>query len=197
VPDMATVVADYDEGCQVLISATMCNDVQLGEIIRGHTGNIRFGGEPSEGFIVGSQKHALTGKPAPPGGSLGMVGEKVVPPQPREDTYALWEHFIECVRSRNPETLCPADLGYAAITTVNLGVKSYREGKAYFVDKATGEVCDADGSWAARWEERSHLRGKPNQVMGWKAGDEGSLLHLPGYQKLEGDWVDGKDPASA
>ena len=29
VPDVATVVADYDEGCQVLISATMCNDVQL------------------------------------------------------------------------------------------------------------------------------------------------------------------------
>src|SRR5262249_8232730 len=27
VPDMATVVADYDEGCQVLISATMCNSV--------------------------------------------------------------------------------------------------------------------------------------------------------------------------
>ena len=43
VPDVATVVADYDEGCQLLISATMCNDVQLGEIIRGHLGNIRFG----------------------------------------------------------------------------------------------------------------------------------------------------------
>ena len=38
VPDVATVVADYDEGCQVLISATMCNETQLGEIIRGHTG---------------------------------------------------------------------------------------------------------------------------------------------------------------
>ena len=51
------------------------------------------------------------------------------------------------------------------------------------------------GAWAARWEERSHLRGKPNQVHGWKAGDEGSLLKPPDYQKLEGDWVDGKDPA--
>ena len=26
VPDVATVVADYDEGCQVIITATMCND---------------------------------------------------------------------------------------------------------------------------------------------------------------------------
>ena len=30
VPDVATVVADYDEGCQVIITATMCNDTQLG-----------------------------------------------------------------------------------------------------------------------------------------------------------------------
>ena len=50
-------------------------------------------------------------------------------------------------------------------------------------------------AWAARWEERSHLRGKPNQVIGWKAGTEGSLLGVESYQQLEGDWVDGKDPA--
>ena len=176
VPDMATVVADYDEGCQLLISATMCNDVQLGEVIRGHTGNIRFGGNPGDGFILGNQDHALKGKPAPAGASMGTDGEKFNPQQPGEDTYALWEHFLECTRSRNPETLCPAELGYAAITTVNLGVKSYREGKAYYFDKETGKVSDADESWAKRWEEVSHKRGKPNQIMGWKAGEEGSLL---------------------
>ena len=26
-------------------------------------------------------------------------------------------------------------------------------------------------------------------------GDEGALLHPPDYQKLEGDWKDGEDPA--
>ena len=197
VPDMATVVADYDEGCQVLISATMCNDVQLGEVIRGHTGNIRFHGDPGGGFVVGTQDHALKGKPAPAGGNLGLEGEKFAPPQPKEDTYALWEHFLECCRSRNPETLCPAETGYAAITTVNLGVKSYREGKAYYFDKETGKVTDADESWAKRWEEVSHKRGKPNQIAGWKAGETGSLLNLPDYQKLEGDWVDGNDPAAS
>ena len=54
---------------------------------------------------------------------------------------------------------------------------------------------DCDGAWAARWEERSKLRGKPNQVIGWKAGNTGSLLEPPSYQKLEGDFIDGKDPA--
>jgi predicted dehydrogenase len=198
VPDTATVVADYDEGCQVIISATMCNDVQLGEIIRGHTGNIRFGGEGHDGlFVVGSQRHALTGKPAPPGGNLGLEGHTYAPEQPEDDTYALWEHYLGCVRSRNPETLCPADLGYAAIATVNLGVQSYREGKAFYFDKDTGKISEADASWSKKWEEISHQRGKPAQVIGWHAGEEGSLLHLPTYQKLEGDWVDGKDPAGS
>jgi predicted dehydrogenase len=192
-PDVATVVADYDEGCQVMISATMCNDVQLGEVIRGHTGTILFEGDARQGFRVVPQK--LEGRPAPPGANKGEGGEQFKPEQPRDDTRALWDHFMECVRSRNPETLCPASLGYAAIATVNLGVDSYRNGKAYFLNRDTGAITEADGSWAARWEERSKLRGKPNQVMGWKADAlEGSTLTAPDYQKLEGDWING-DPA--
>src|SRR5204863_1294679 len=64
VPDVATVVADYDEGCQVIISATMCNDVQLGEKIRGHMGTIEFtgGGDFMDGFEVFAQVPA--GRPA-------------------------------------------------------------------------------------------------------------------------------------
>jgi hypothetical protein len=194
VPDVATVVADYDEGCQVLISATMCNDVQLPEVIRGHTATIKFDPRPNEGFTVVQQK--LEGRPAPPGTNQGEGGDPFRPEQPREDTRALWEHFLECVRSRNPETLCPADLGYAAIATVNLGVRSYREGKAFYLNKEDGSVSDADTGWAARWEERSKLRGKPNQVIGWKGGDAGSIIESPEYnQKLEGAWIDGKDPA--
>jgi predicted dehydrogenase len=37
VPDVAAVVADYDEGCQVLITATMANDHRIEECIRGHS----------------------------------------------------------------------------------------------------------------------------------------------------------------
>jgi len=42
VPDVATIVADYDEGCQLLISATMINDHGLDEIIRGRSATVRF-----------------------------------------------------------------------------------------------------------------------------------------------------------
>jgi predicted dehydrogenase len=195
VPDVATVVADYEEGCQLIISATMCNDVQLGEVIRGHAGTIRFEGEKA--FRVAPQEAG--GRPAKPGENKGDGGELIstnFDSSRDRDTRALWNHFIECVRSRNPETLCPAETGYAAIATVNLGVDSYRYGKAYFFDKATGKVSEANDSWAKRWEKVSHERGKPNQVMGWKAGPlEGSTVKAPGYQRLEGDWIDGKDPA--
>jgi len=194
VPDVATVVADYDQGCQVIISATMCNDVQLGEVIRGHTATIKFGGGPNDGFSVVQQK--IEGRPAPPGSNSGEGGEVIKPAQPKDDTRALWEHFLGCIRSRNPETLCPAELGYAAIATVNLGVDSYRQGKAYYFDGETGKVTDADTSWAKKWEKVSHERGKPVQVMGWRADPlEGSTVKAPDYQKLEGVWKDGQDPA--
>ena len=196
VPDVATVVADYDEGCQVLISATMCNDTQLPEVIRGHTGTITFDG--ADGFRIKPQK--IDGRPAPPGREKGDGGDYVKADFDNSndrDTRALWDHYIECIRSRNPETRCPAETGYAAITTVNLGVDSYRYGKAYYFDKDTGQVSEADKSWAKKWEKISKERGKPEQIMGWNADPlEGSTLTAPDYQKLGGDWIDGKDPAA-
>ena len=197
VPDVATVVADYDEGCQVLIAATMCNDHQLDEVIRGHTGTIQFNEALGQIKLIPQE---IGGKPAPPGQNR-TEGETFKTSFNRAndaDTRALWDHFIGCLRSRNPETLCPPETGYAAIATVNLGVDSYRHGKAYFFDKATGKVSDADDSWAKRWEKVSHERGKPEHVMGWKADPlYGSTVTPLPYQKLEGDWIDGKDPAKA
>ncbi|MGL4465405.1 MAG: gfo/Idh/MocA family oxidoreductase, partial [Planctomycetia bacterium] len=111
-------------------------------------------------------------------------------------TRAHWENFIACVRDRNPKTNNPPDLGAAAFTLINMGVQSYRDGSAMFFDKESRKVSTADASWAKKWEKRSHDRGKPEHVMGWKAGDTGSLLYPPDYQKLEGPWVNGEDPAT-
>ena len=74
VPDMATVVADYDEGCQVIISATMCNDVQLPEVIRGHTATMMFEGGRRRASASSSRR--LEGRPAPPGTNQGEGGEQ-------------------------------------------------------------------------------------------------------------------------
>jgi len=194
VPDVATVVADYNEGSQVIVTATMCNDFAIEEVIRGHTATIRFNGQ--ESFDILPQK--LANKPGTPSRSMGgEQGEKVtggLKPDRDADTKAHWENFFECMRKRQHETDNPPELGYAAIATVNLGVKSYREGKAFYWDQENHRETLADESWAKGWEKRSHERGKPVHVMGWHAGDTGSLLHPPAYQRLEGPWINGQPP---
>jgi len=201
VPDVATVVADYNEGCQVIISATMCNDTQLGEIIRGHLATIKFvgGGDYIKGFEVYGQK--IAGGPVKPKEDAAKPVYAFENPhfsteKPKNATYYLWENFLQCVRDRNRDTLCTPELGAAAFSTVNMGVLSYRQGKALFWDNNKRVPVEADASWAQRLEARSKKRGKPSQIIGWNAGDTGSLLEPPEYQKLEGPWVDGKDPAS-
>lgn len=195
VPDTATIVADYDEGCQVLISATMCNDTQLGEMIRGRLATIKFtgGGDYMKGFEVYGQE--ISGGPKKPKEGLGKPVHEYRNEKSGNATYALWENFLECVKAGKRETLSTPELGAAAFTTVAMGVQSYRQGKALFWSKDKQQVVEADSSWASRLEERSKKRDKPNQIIGWRGGDKGSVVVPPPYQKLEGPWVDGKDPA--
>jgi hypothetical protein len=101
------------------------------------------------------------------------------------------------VAKKNRQTLSTPELGAAAFATVNMGVQSYRFGKVLFWDKEKRVVKEADASWASQWEARSKKRGKPNQIIGWAGEDKGSLLTPPAYQKLEGPWVGGKDPAGS
>ena len=194
VPDMATVVADYDEGCQVLISATMCNDVQLPEVIRGHTATIRSSRIRATASRVVQQK--LEGKPAPPGTNQGEGGDRFRPDQPREDTTDPLGALPRVHALAQPGDALP---GRPRLRRDHHGqpgrpVVPRRQGPLTST-RRTARSSRPTARWAARWEERSQLRGKPNQVIGWKAGDTGSLLEPPSYQKLEGDWVNGKDPA--
>lgn len=199
VPDVATVVADYEEGCQVIISATMCNDTQLGEMIRGRLATIKFtgGGDYMSGFEVYGQN--IAGGPAKPVQGFGTPVYVYKNEKTGNATRALWENFLDCCRIddkiKRRETLSTPELGAAAFSTVNMGVLSYRFGKVLMWDKEKRAPKDADASWAAMWEARSKKRGKPNQILGWAGGDKGSTLEPPEYQKLEGPWIGGKDPA--
>lgn len=151
VPDVATVVADYDEGCQLLITATMINNYPIEEVIRGRLGTLKF-----------TRKNAMMGYEILPQ-DLGKGGPAVARMKSDEsgnfvpstlddaskkakysyltDTYALWEDFLECCRSRKQETLSSAELGAAAFTTVNLGVQSYRQGQVMFWNKELRQTC--------------------------------------------------------
>lgn len=204
VPDVAAVVADYNEGCQVLVTATMCNDHRIEEVIRGHTGTLVFDRKPIKkddpkspqefGYTILPQ--SIGNAPKGPSGEVIKEGEFVSGGLKGDDTYALWENHLKCVAEQNQDTFCTPELGAAAFSTVNMGVQSYRFGKALFWDKEARKPVDADASWAAMWEKRSQERGKPNQIMGWTGGDKGSTLEPDAYQKLEGPWKDKTtDPA--
>jgi predicted dehydrogenase len=201
VPDTATVVADYDEGCQVIISATMCNDTQLGEVIRGRLATIKFtgGGDYMSGYEVYAQN--IAGGPAKPMQGYGTPVEVFKNEKRGNATYALWENFLDHVRmsdkEKRRETLSTPELGAAAFATVNMGVQSYRFGNVLFWDKEKRTVKHADSSWASKWEARSKKRGKPNNIIGWAGGDKGNVVDAPDYQQLEGPWTGGKDPAGS
>ncbi len=207
VPDVATVVADFHEGCQFMVSATMMNDVQLGEMIRGHLGTVKFSPEGRQDFLKGFEVFGqnISGGPKKPGGAVGDAVHTYENPNfgtaangvENGATYALWQNFIECVGAKKRETLSTPELGAAAFSTVNMGVQGYRQGKVLFWDKDARKVKDADPSWATTWEKRSKERGKPNQIAGWTGGDKGSTLTPPWYQAYEGPWADDTtDPAA-
>ena len=191
VPDVATVVADYGEGVQGLITATMaCANTPIRQLIRGHHGSIVFGtGESFTGFKFVSERPQVT--------LNSKIKDKDIEVGKVEDsTYNHQKNFVECCLNNTPDQVnCPPDLGAAAIVTVNLGARSYREGKVFHFDPDTQTISDGNSSWADGWEKMSKERAKPKHIAGWQAGDEGSLLVDPDYQSLEGPWVDGKDPA--
>jgi predicted dehydrogenase len=204
VPDVATVVADYNEGCQLIITATMINDHSIEECIRGRLATIKFGNrQRREGdrqvneFGMEIQPQNIGNRPQGPNAPPAGAGQFIPGGLQGDDTAALWRNFLECVRGRNRETWSTPELGAAAFTTVNMGVQSYRQGRVLFWDAEHRRPTQADSSWATRLEQRSHDRGQPSQIIGWQGGNRGSTLEPPAYQRLEGPWTNGRDPAPA
>lgn len=191
VPDVATVVADYGEGVQGLITATMCcEETPIRQLIRGHSGSLVFGnGEGFSGFDFVAERPQVTL-------DSSIKSERIEVGAAGDTTSKHQRNFVECCLADTPHKVnCPPDLGAAAIVTVNLGSRSYREGKVFQFDRESNRVLDGNSDWAAGWEKMSKQRAKPKHIPGWTAGDKGSLLVDPDYQRLEGPWIGGKDPA--
>lgn len=203
VPDVATIVADYEEGCQLIITGTMINDHPIEDCIRGRLGTIKFTSRPLTENGRTRQDYGYELLPQTVANRPTQGGAR--PPQKAQfvgggisegdGTQALWENFLECCRGKNRETLSTPELGAAAFTTVAMGVLSYRRGQALAWDKERRQPVPADESWSRNWERRSKERGKPNQISGWQGGTSGSTLEPPDYQRLGGPWLNGRDPA--
>ncbi|NDC63256.1 MAG: gfo/Idh/MocA family oxidoreductase [Planctomycetia bacterium] len=199
VPDVATVVADYEEGCQGLITSTMCNEnSRIKQVIRGHNGAFEFGnGELFTEFRFIAERPQVTL-------DSSIRDQTIKTDVTQEDmqknatTLLHFKNWLHAMQEGRPE-LCnnTPELGAAAVVTVILGAMSYRHGKVYHFDQATGTYADGSDAWARKWEALSKQRGRPRQVPGWAAGETGSTLHPEPFQSLAGPWIDGRDPAGS
>ena len=190
VPDVATVVADFKEGVQGLVTATMaCEDTPIRQMIRGHYGSYIFGnGEAFDGFDYKPERPQVTR-------DSKLKEERISTEQIEDTTYAHFKNWIDAMVADDPSAVNNDPyLGAAAITTVILGAQSYRQGKVYYFDDEKMEYSEADDSWATGWEKISADRGTPNHIPGWNAGDYGSTLEEPEHMKLAGPWINGVAP---
>lgn len=197
VPDVATVAADFNEGVQGLITATMCNqESRVNQLIRGHYGTFAFGnGESFDGFeFIPERRQVTTGGDS---GKRQFEGKQIKTDPVKNTTLAHFANFLDACEAGDP-MMCnnPPDLGAAAMAVVNLGAQSYRKGEVFFVDEDRN-IGTNDPGWAKKWEGKSAARETPNHIPGWKAGDFGSTLDEPEYMKKAGPWINGIDPAQS
>ena len=113
VPDVATVVSDFEEGAQGLVTATMaCANTPIRQLIRGHHGSLVFGnGEEFDSmqFIPERPQVTLNSK----------LKEETIPAAKVADTtYEHFKNWIEAMVADDPQ-MCnnPTDLGACLLYT--------------------------------------------------------------------------------
>ena len=191
-PDVATVVTDFSEGVQGLVTATMCSsNTPIRQLIRGHHGSAVLGtGEAFTGYDFVAERPQVTL-------DSKIKDERVEVGKVENTSFVHFKNFADAAIAGTPEAVnCSPELGAAAMVVVKLGAKSYREGNVYHFDPQSLAYTNGDPSWAKQWEAMSYEGADPRHVPGWQAGNQGSKLVPNDYQKLAGPWVDGVDPAS-
>lgn len=205
VPDVATVISDFHEGVQGLVTATMASgEVPIQQVIRGHNGSAKLGTDESfTGYDFVAERPQVTldstikservevGAPTPRLTGLEM-------PDWMDSSFVHFENFVQAMKDNDPEMVyCSPELGAAAMVVVKLGAKSYREGRVFHFDPESLTISDGNDGWANQWEHMSEDRATPRHVPGWHAGTKGSELKPRDYQALAGPWKEGVDPASS
>ena len=197
VPDTATAVIDYNEGAQIIVSASMCTEVKPLEIcIRGHHGTIVFTGAPwgGGGFDFIPERSQVTFD------SKAKARHIDAKPVFGESTAPHIENFFDAIVKNDPSMVyCPPDVGAAAIVGINLAADSYRYGKVYEWDQTARKVVESGPGYAKDWEKLSADRTAPRHVPGWNPTSKDPMFSRdrePVWQKLEGPWPDANtDPA--
>jgi predicted dehydrogenase len=122
IPDMVTITADYDEGCQLILTSTTLSNYPAEEVIRGRAGTLKFIKGGVQFFANESSLPARLEKSAAP-------QEVLVGNAPTNETQALWLDFLNKVRTRDRQTLCPPELGFSAVVLIEMATQSLHTGR--------------------------------------------------------------------
>ena len=197
VPDVATIVADYDEGCQLVITATMINDYPIEEVIRGHLATVRFTKRDRKmGYEVLPQE--LESAAAPAGRkSPARKGRRTARriPGPRHDAGIVGQLPRVRPQPQARDAIARRNWGRPRSRRCRWACRATARARCCSGTRSSASRSKPTPSWAARWEARSKKHGKPNQIAGWHGDEKGSTLHAEDYQKLGGPWIHGQDPA--
>jgi hypothetical protein len=198
VPDVGSIIADFHEGVQCLVSSTMVSEEEkLEHIIRGHYGLMLF---HKKSYLSGPDA-AFDFVPERPQVTLDSSARRETVEARTESglnfNEAHFANFFDAIRADDPSLVNnDPELGAAAVMIVNLAIRSYREGKVFHIDR-DGRIGDGDASWAAGWEAMSQAKAAPRHVPGWDAGDKGSTFVPYEYQQWAGPWINGRPPEQA
>jgi predicted dehydrogenase len=118
VPDVGTMIVDFAEGCQLVLSGSTLSAHGQDELIRGRLGMLRL----SKGSV----------QLLPHAGQA--VAEVRAVELPKNDTEALWSNFLDCVRRRDRNTLSPPELGAATSVMMWMAQEACADGRARIWD---------------------------------------------------------------
>jgi predicted dehydrogenase len=143
VPDVGSLLADFDAGAQLSLTATTTTSYPAEDLIRGRNGTLKF-------VKNGIQIHRHE-----PGQANGP--DLITGTAPTNETEALWIDFLDCVRRRDRQTMSGPELGATTMTLLDLAARSYDDGRAYGWDAERRMAVPADATWLAN-------RPAPNRV---------------------------------
>ncbi len=194
VPDTVTLVADFREGVQFLLTATMLNAYPFEHCIRGHLGTLKFD-LAADGFDFIPERPQITG-------SFEIEPQHIEAPVPEDETQAHWENFLEAIAKKAPLYCHNSPELAAAATIISLmGAASYRQGQVLELDPAAGTTMPSGPEYAQRWEKLSEERAEPRHLPGWNPTNKDPQFSRqipPDYQRLAGPWADAtSDPAAS
>ena len=143
VPDTFLTAADYPGKYSMTVQSSQVNSIGPVMLVRGTKATLHLGDEWEGPKGRDTDFATLVAEPPFTKDFVARHGaEQIsVPGLGNEGDLKHVDNFLDCVRSRHQPN-CHADMGHKVMTSIDLSVRSYRDGRIYFYDPKTGRASD-------------------------------------------------------